>query len=104
LKNQVALLSKGQGTGISLTNGLLLQNNPNPVRRSTSIVYSLPPGTSHGQLLLMDNLGRTIKTVTLNASGSLNFDASLLRSGLYTYSLIADGQIVDTKKMTVVKD
>jgi len=48
---------------------------------------------------LIDNLGRTVKSIALNASGRINLDISALSTGTYTYSLVVDGKIVETKKL-----
>ncbi|MFL5788419.1 MAG: hypothetical protein ACJ748_10225, partial [Flavisolibacter sp.] len=77
----------------------LQQNTPNPAGNSTRIQYSIPSATNRAQLVLSNNLGQVIKTVPLNASGVINLDTSLLSSGVYNYSLIVDGKIIDTKKL-----
>ena len=82
--------------------GSLGQNTPNPVRGSTRISYSLPGG-SHGQLLLTDATGKTIKIMALNASGAIELNAASLSSGVYNYILLVDGKAVETKKLTVVR-
>ncbi len=55
-------------------------------------------------MLITDALGRTIKTVQLTASGSVNVDVSALSAGVYNYSLVIKGNTVQTKKMTVVRN
>ena len=101
LMQMVNKLSNGQNVHTSVNGGTLLQNVPNPVHGSTSIMYSLPEGTGRAQLLLTDALGRTVKTVQLNSSGVVNLDVSSLSSGVYNYSLVADGKTLQTKKMAV---
>jgi len=80
------------------------QNTPNPVRRSTSISYGIPSGSKDAKLLLTDNLGIIIKTIQLDPSGVVRVDASSFSSGVYSYSLVVDGKIIETRKMVVVKD
>jgi hypothetical protein len=77
----------------------LEQNIPNPAKNTTSIRYSIPTNNGSAQLQLIDNLGRTVKTIQLNSSGRINLDLSSLSSGTYTYSLIVDGKVVETKKL-----
>ncbi|MBS1647671.1 MAG: hypothetical protein JST67_10055 [Bacteroidetes bacterium] len=44
--------------------------------------------------------GRQIKTVDVTkGKGQLNVYANDLTSGAYSYTLIVDGKIIDTKKM-----
>ena len=104
LKDQISKLTLGQSINTIADNSLLDQNSPNPARRSTSIRYSIPQGSSDAQLILTNNLGQTIKTLRLSSSGTINLDASTLSSGVYNYSLIVNGKVVDTKKMTVTRD
>ena len=78
---------------------LLEQNSPNPARNTTSIQYTIPKKNSSAELRLIDNLGRTVKSIALNASGRINLDISALSNGTYTYSMIVDGKIVETKKL-----
>ncbi len=39
------------------------------------------------------------RKVAENGTGQLNIDASNLAAGMYSYSLIVNGKVVDTKKM-----
>ena len=103
LKQMVSKLLSAQGTGTSFSSGILGQNVPNPVQGVTSIQYALPEGSSRGQLLLIDAMGRTIQTIQLNAAGVVKVDASTLSSGVYHYSLLAEGKTLKTKKMRVVR-
>ena len=41
--------------------------------------------------------------ITQRGEGSLSFFASNLSTGIYSYSLLADGRVVDTKKMVCQK-
>ena len=53
------------------------------------------------QLLFYDMNGRIIKQVTLDerGEGKLIVYGENLQNGVYTYSLIADGKLIATKKM-----
>lgn len=101
LKEMVNKLIAGQTTNTSFNNATLLQNAPNPVKGSTAIRYSIPESSNRAQLLVTDALGRTVKTLQLGRSGTVNVDASALSGGVYNYSLVIDGKTVETKKMTV---
>jgi trimeric autotransporter adhesin len=103
LEEVVNKLSNGQGSTVVTNTSSLSQNTPNPVKASTRISYTLPEGTSKGHLILTDALGRTLKVVNLNASGTVNLDATTLSSGTYNYSLVVDGKTEQTRKMTVIK-
>lgn len=84
----------------------LNQNFPNPFNLSTIIKYELPIN-SHVTLVLYDILGREI-AVIVNEKQSLGiyetqFDAVNYPSGVYFYKLTAEGSIIDTKKMILLK-
>lgn len=84
---------------------LLEQNVPNPFAESTTINYYIPENIKYAQLLFSDNFGRIIKTVDIETSGAgtIKVYASNLSQGTYTYSLVVDGKVVETKKMVCVK-
>ncbi|MCX7878805.1 MAG: T9SS type A sorting domain-containing protein, partial [Ignavibacteria bacterium] len=83
----------------------LYQNYPNPFNPSTTINFGLPKA-SHVKLFVTDAVGREI-TVLVNefknaGVHTVNFDGSKFSSGIYFYSIIADG-FRETRKMLLVK-
>ena len=84
----------------------LFQNYPNPFNPVTSIEFELKK-TSNVQILVRDVLGRLISEQKIGTLSSgmhnIQFDASNLSSGLYFYSLSINGQLLDTKKMILLK-
>ena len=84
----------------------LHQNYPNPFNPVTTIKFDLPKNTNV-KLTIYDALGREIFTVInekLKAgSYTLDWDAANCPSGVYFYRLSADGNVVDTKKMVLIK-
>ena len=83
----------------------LYQNNPNPFNQSTEIHYELPNETNNVNLYIYDMTGTQIAAYNLTefGSGSITISAGELNAGMYLYSLIADGQLVDTKQMILTK-
>ena len=57
------------------------------------------------EIIFFDNSGTIIKTVQIETrgAGQLEVYSSNLSAGTYSYSLVADGLSVDTKKMMNVK-
>lgn len=102
LKMLVARVS-GEQVSSSFGKGTLGLATPNPARGSVRIQYEVPQSASNARLLLTDALGRTVKTVQLTSSGFVNIDVNALSSGVYNYSLIVDGKIIQARKMTVEK-
>lgn len=96
-----------QTIALSNTNApLLYQNTPNPFGTGgTKINYYLPEGTMGATLVFYDTYGNPIKTVQLSqtGNGTLNITSDNLSSGIYSYSLIVNSNIIDTKKMMLQK-
>jgi hypothetical protein len=95
-------------TDVTLTNTenvVLNQNIPNPFAEQTTITYFLPDNVQKAQLLFYDAQGKLIKAVDLigRGNGQINVFADDLSNGIYTYALIIDGQVADSKKMMKAK-
>jgi len=107
LQKQIDELKGVKTTGTQSTAATLssasLDNYPNPFTGATTIRYNLPAGFRAAQIVIADNSGTTIKQVQLSTAGNgtVNIDASKLGSGTYNYSLVADGKVILSKKMTV---
>ena len=84
---------------------ILDQNSPNPFAEETRITYTIPESVSDAKLLFYDNSGKVLKTVTIEerGEGSLQVYVGNLSSGIYSYSLLADGKLIDTKRMVCNK-
>lgn len=101
-----SLLPSAERTAINVNlsnkNAIVLnQNVPNPFAESTMITYSVPSSVQKAQIHFYDGTGKLINSVdiTERGNGQLNVFANDLSSGVYTYSLVADGQVVSTKRM-----
>lgn len=83
---------------------VLEQNVPNPFFESTVINYSLPLSYQTAKISFTNGEGKFIKEVDLSsiAGNSLTVYASNLTKGIYNYTLIVDGKVIDTKRM--IKD
>lgn len=71
------------------TNGIRVQNYPNPVSTNTTFEYTLPY-TSRVRLIVVDAQGNAVTTMEeQQAAGTynINFNAASLASGAYTYRL-----------------
>lgn len=91
-------------TEVKLTDAqsiVLEQNVPNPFAEQTSISYYLPDNTKKAQMLFYNAQGRLIQSTDLiqKGKGVVNVFASDLSNGIYTYTLVVDGKIIETKKM-----
>ena len=95
-------------TNVTLDNSqniVLNQNVPNPFAEQTVITYNLPESVQKAQLLFYDATGKLIKSVDLTdrGNGQINVFANDLSNGIYSYALVVDGQIADTKRMVKTK-
>lgn len=84
---------------------VLYQNNPNPFDVATEIRYYLPLVMQNAAIYIYDMNGTQISkhTISQTGDGALTIQANELQAGMYLYSLIADGQVVDTKRMILTK-
>jgi hypothetical protein len=97
-----------QNVGIKdvLTSGKsgISESYPNPAASDVNINYSLTPGWNQANLAIYSMLGSQVQSVNLNENqGTLNLDVSSLPAGLYFYTLVVDGNAINTKKMLVTK-
>ena len=84
---------------------VLNQNYPNPFNPSTVISYQLPV-SGNVTLKVYDVLGNEVATLVNDEKPAgkyeIRFDASLLSSGIYFYTLKA-GSFIETKKLMLLK-
>lgn len=83
----------------------LQQNTPNPFNEQTVVSYYLPNSVEVATLQIMNLQGQVIEEVQINEKGAGQFtlSAGQLSAGSYFYSLLVDGQLIDTKKMVLTK-
>lgn len=79
----------------------LSQNLPNPFDQQTEIAYYLTESTLNAKINIYNMNGKPVKIINLTETGQgvIIIEGSELPAGMYLYSLIADGVIVDTKQM-----
>ncbi len=83
----------------------LYQNAPNPFSTQTSIRFEIPETIQSAQLHICNMTGTLLKTITLKQRGNGNetINANEFVAGMYLYSLVCDGKIVDTKQMLLTE-
>ena len=100
-------LKSASTTGTSIlqenTANALYQNSPNPFSHGTTIEYSLAENVLKAMICIYDMNGTQLKSILLNLNryGNITINGSELRAGMYMYSLFADGQLIDTKRMVL---
>lgn len=105
-----APIQKAQGrtadaTGIDAVVTTLYQNEPNPFTESTVIRVDVAEGVTTANLYIYNMNGEQITKYPIVERGatSVTIDGGSLSAGMYLYALIADGQVIDTKRMILTK-
>jgi hypothetical protein len=103
LKERIAKLEAALNTSSKQILGAsLLQNSPNPFNQNTIIRYTIPTG-ANAQIMIYDASGRLVKTLEATQSGQSQISAGELAAGTYTYTLMANGSVVASKPMVLLK-
>ena len=81
------------------------QNTPNPFTEATTIPLTVAEGVSSAVLYVYDLNGKQIAEYAVAGRGTIaiTIEGGSLDAGMYLYSLIADGVVVDTKRMILTK-
>lgn len=94
-------------TGVSAAkaNGnMLYQNAPNPFKEQTIIRFSLADDVQNAAVCIFDMTGKTIKKLPISSGmDSVSIGGYELGEGMFLYSLIVNGQVIDTKRMVISK-
>lgn len=78
----------------------LYQNSPNPFTERTEIRFSLADDAKNAYIYIFDMTGKNLKQIPVDASmQSVTVNGYELSSGIYLYSLVVNGQEIDTKRM-----
>ena len=86
------------------TNNVLYQNTPNPFKEQTVIRFSLADDVQDAAVCIFDMTGKTIKKLPISSGmDNVSIGGYELGEGMFLYSLIVNGQIIDTKKMLITK-
>ncbi len=109
-KSGDAPIQKAQARNTDVTNidavvTTLYQNTPNPFTESTLILCDVAEAVVNADLYIYDMNGKQIDTYSITERGatSVTIEGHSLEAGMYLYALIADGQVIDTKRMILTK-
>lgn len=96
---------KSTHLGPSFGDAKLYQNNPNPFSAETTIGFKIPTEIHSAQLHICNMVGTLIKTIPINqrGQGQVSLFGNELTAGMYLYSLVCNGQIIDTKNMLLTE-
>lgn len=75
---------------------------PNPSSQSANFEFNLPLRYKSAQIIIRNILGVEVENCLLdNRSGAKTIDVSRYASGIYFYTFLADGKVIQSKKMIV---
>ena len=83
----------------------LFQNTPNPFTEVTTIACTIAEDVRTAMLYIYDLNGKQIAEYPVDERGntSVTIEGNSLNAGMYLYSLITDGKVIDTKRMILTK-
>ena len=99
-QNKLTTSVDSTGDGMIATLG---QNIPNPFSTTSIINATLPESILKAAINIYDLNGTKVKQVDVTQRGLVKVEltATDLASGMYLYSLIADGKVIETRRMIV---
>ena len=88
----------------SIKKNTLYQNTPNPAKEQTIIRYRLADNAKDAAICIFDMQGKMLKKLPISSDNdSVTINGYELGQGMFLYSLIINGQEIDTKKMIITK-
>ena len=83
----------------------LFQNSPNPFNSVTTIRFTLPESVLNANIYIYDLQGKQVMCLPVDERGAsqVSTNGSGLQPGMYIYTLIADNQEIDSKRMILTK-
>ncbi|MEM0998573.1 MAG: tail fiber domain-containing protein [Bacteroidota bacterium] len=89
--------------GVATDVPALYQNQPNPFSGNTVIPYYLPTNVKSAQIRVTSVNGQEVSVLQLTSrgKGEVSLNSAVLNAGVYTYSLIVNGERVASKRLVV---
>jgi len=89
---------------VSSHGNVLYQNKPNPFNEQTTIRFSLADDARDASICIFDMQGKMLKSLPVSSGmESVSVNGYELGKGMFLYSLIVNGQEIDTKRMVISK-
>ena len=103
-------VQQSRGTAMSIqasnaTSGnVLYQNTPNPFKEKTTIRFRLADDAQNAAICIFDLSGKLVKKLLVSSGDeSVTVPGYELGEGMFLYTLMVNGQEIDTKRMTITK-
>ena len=86
------------------TGNILYQNKPNPFKEQTAIRFSLADDAKDAAICIFDLSGKMLKKMPVTQGmTSVSIGGYELGEGMFLYTLMVNGQEIDTKRMIITK-
>lgn len=83
---------------------ILYQNTPNPFKEQTTIRFKLANNVQNASICIFDMSGKMLKKMPVSSEmDNVSVGGYELGEGMFLYSLIVNGQVIDTKRMVISK-
>ena len=109
-REQIQLLlaqldSKNEKVADVNSQAILFQNTPNPFDSESQIKMDLPDNVGMVSVMIYNLEGKQMKNIHVANRGdvTVKISGNELAAGMYLYSLIVDGKVVDTKRMVLTR-
>lgn len=86
------------------TGAFLYQNNPNPFVANTDIQMEIPDSYRQANVIVYNLEGKQLKNIEVTERGKtvVTISGNELGAGMYLYTLMVDGKVVDTKRLILI--
>jgi len=89
-------------TANATTGNLLYQNIPNPFKEKTTIRFHLADNSQNAAICIFDLSGKMLKKLPISSGEtSVTVPGYELGEGMFLYTLMVNGQEIDTKRMLI---
>ena len=90
--------------GSSISQNKLYQNTPNLFKETTTIRFTLTDDAKDAYICIFDMTGKPVKKLPISSGmDSISFGGYEIGEGMFLYSLVVNGQEIDTKRMIITK-
>jgi hypothetical protein len=101
-------LSRGVASSVtdaaSVSGNILYQNTPNPFKEKTVIRFRLADDAQNAAICIFDLTGKQLKKLPISSGEtSISVNGWELGEGMFLYTLLVNGQEIDTKRMIITK-
>lgn len=102
---QKTIQNISQSSNSNSESSFLFQNQPNPFNTNTTISFIIDKNVNYSTLEIFNLNGTLIETINIYERGksSITINSNKLSPGIYIYSLICDGKMIDSRKMILTK-